>query len=87
MTDRDYKYIDMEKVNESIANGEVEPADDEPVNVLYETLLDLLQLAQEEGMTEEEIDSVVRRVNDYRASRVRNRFRLHTGDGNAGNIN
>jgi len=81
MPDRDYKYIDMDRINERIENGEIEPTEAEPDDVLFDTILDLLQLAASEGMKEDEIDAVVRRVNDYRANRVRERFRLVTGEG------
>lgn len=77
---RDYKYIDVDQINEDIETGKTKPVDDDPANVLFDTLLDLLQLAEAEGMSEDEVDAVVRRVNDYRADRRRARFRLHTPD-------
>jgi hypothetical protein len=80
MAGRDYKYIDMDRVNKRIEEGEIEDDGASPEDVLYETLLDLLQLAENEGMTEDEVDLVVRRVNDYRANRNRERFRLHTSE-------
>ena len=78
MQDRELKIVDMKRVEEQIANGEVKPFDGSPAEALYETILDVLQVAKAEGMTDEEIDSVVRRVNDYRADRNRDQFRLHT---------
>ena len=77
MTERDMQYIDMDKGNERIEKGEVEITDDEPVDVLYGTLLDLLQIAVNEGLTEEEVDSVMNRIVDYRDARCRDKFRLH----------
>ena len=77
---RDYKYIDIDQINEDIDSGKAESINDDPNIVLYETILDLLQLAESEGMSEEEVDEVVRRVNDYRAERCRSKFRLHTPD-------
>jgi len=74
---RKLKIVDMKKINEQIERGEVETAHDDPAEVLYETLLDILQIAKAEGMTEDEVDAVVNRVNDYRANRNRDRFRLH----------
>ena len=83
---REFKYLDPKKIDENIearqATGEV--IDDDPhlssEDVLVETLLDLCQLAEGEGMTEDEVDSAVKRVIDFRADRNRSRFRLHTGD-------
>jgi hypothetical protein len=77
MSDREFQYIDMDQINERIARGEIKSTDDEPVDVLYGTILDLLQLAANEGMTEEEIDAIVNRIVNYRADRCRDKFRLH----------
>jgi len=68
--ERKYKYIDPEKIRET-------EMDDEPANILYESILDVLQLAAEEGMSQDELGIVVSRVVDYRASRHRSRLRLH----------
>lgn len=78
MQDRELKIVNMEKIEEQIANGEVSDFDGDPQEALYETLLDLLQVAKAEGLSDEEIDAVMRRVNDYRADRNRDQFRLHT---------
>jgi hypothetical protein len=84
LTTRDYKHIDLDDIDRRIAEKgpDAPPIEGTPSDVLYETLLDLLQLAFNEGMLDEEIDTVVRRVNDYRAEENRKRFTLHTGPGN-----
>jgi hypothetical protein len=74
--ERDYKYIDIDKID----NAELEPVYEEPSVVLFESLLDILQLAEREGMAEEEVDAVLKRIIDHRADRERNRFILHTKD-------
>ena len=76
---RELRYIDIEQIEEDIAAGKVEDDGESAEYVLYETLLDLLQIS-EEGMTVDEVDSVLRRIMDYRAGQRRSRFRLHTGD-------
>ena len=75
--DRPYRYIDIQKINAS----ELQPVDDSPENVLFESLLDVLQLAEHEGMAEQEVDDVLRRIVDYRAARVRGRLRITRGRG------
>jgi len=77
---RKYKYIDINRVNERAEEMMEEGDDDgaEPHDVLYETLLDLIQVAEDNGIEEDEIDAALRRVSDYRAKNVRSRFRLHT---------
>lgn len=80
MPGRKMKYIDMDKINERIERGDVEPTDDEPVDVLYGTILDLFQLCEAEGMDTEEIDAVVDRIINYRAEQCRASFRLHTSE-------
>jgi len=72
--DREYRYIDPQRIEES----EAVPVDDTPANILYESLLDVLQLAAAEGMTEDTIDDVLQRILNYRAGQVRKRFTLHT---------
>jgi len=77
MKERDFQYINMDKINEQIENGEIEVTDDEPSEVLYGTILDLLQLAESEGMMVEEVDAVMHRIVNYRAEQCRDKFRLH----------
>ena len=73
---RDYKYIDVDQINEDIEAGRVEEVTDAPRDVLFGTILDLLQLAESEGMSDDEIDSVLQSIIDYRADQYRQRFRL-----------
>lgn len=76
--DREYRYLDPEAIDARVAAGEVAPVYEEAGVVLYEMLLDLLQLAEREGMSVDEVDAAVRRVCDWRAKRERRRFRVHT---------
>ena len=70
---RDYKYLDIEKLREQ----ELEPVPD-PVDVVLENaLLDIIQLAEDNEMTDDEIDRVLRKIIDDRAHRVRSKFTLH----------
>lgn len=80
MTEDGYFYLDMDRVNEDIETGKAPIIYDDPEVVLYGTILDLLKLAYNEGMTDEEIDDVLRRVMDFRAGQIRGKFRLHTSD-------
>jgi hypothetical protein len=88
-SEREYRFLDMDRVNARVREKRPskdeplkdEPLKDEPADVLYETLLDLLQLAEAEGLAEPEVDSALRRVFDYRAERVRRRIRLHPTQG------
>lgn len=82
--DRDYRYLDLEAIDARVAAGEVAPVYEEPTEVLYEMLLDLLQLAEREGMSVDEVDDVLRRVCDWRAARERRSFRVHPRAGPEG---
>ncbi len=75
MNEREYKYIDAEKIHES----DMPEVREDPITVLYESLLDILQLAEAEGMYEEEVDTVLRRVMDFREERKRRRYTLGNG--------
>lgn len=77
MTGRDYQYIDVDQIEEDIANGKAKITEDEPTDVLYGTILDILQLAEAEGMNPDDIDDVMRRIIDFRAEECRKKFRLH----------
>lgn len=82
----DYKYLNPEKINKRIEEQEAagELVDKHPnetaEDVLFGTLFELCQLAEDQGLTEDEVDSALRRVLDARADRLRSRFRLHTND-------
>jgi hypothetical protein len=73
----DYRYIDIDQINEDIESGKAEVVKDDPNDVLFGTILDLLQLAENEGMSEAEVDDVMRRIIDHRAEQCRARFRVH----------
>ncbi len=74
--DRDYKYLDIQALNES----ELTPIDDPPEEVLEGGLNDIIQLAQSGGMIEDALDRVLSRIIDARAKRNRGRFTLHVKD-------
>jgi len=74
--EREYKYLDMEELRAT----PLEPVDDPCDVVLTNALLDIIQLAEESGMEEEEIDTVLRGIIDSRAIRVRSKFTLHIRD-------
>ncbi|MBL4849428.1 MAG: hypothetical protein JKY65_28195 [Planctomycetes bacterium] len=77
--EREYRYIDLDRIDETIAAGDCPPVNEEPGEVLYEAFLDLLQLAAAEGMREAELDGVLERIFDYRAARERRGFTVHVG--------
>lgn len=66
--DRDYKIITPQDLAEDVV-----PTDEDPVEILFESITDLLQLAEAEGIYEDEIDLVLQRVIHDRAVRKRNR--------------
>lgn len=73
--DREYRFIDVDEINAM----ELRPVEGTCEDILCDGLLDVIQLAEAEGMSEEEVNNVLQRVIDYRAERVRKRFTLHTG--------
>lgn len=75
-SDRKFVFIDPEDIDTS----EMEDIDGSCVDVLKDALLDIIQLAEAQGMTEDEADESVRRVFEFRAQRNRNRFTLHTSE-------
>jgi hypothetical protein len=75
--DREYRFIDIDKIDRSELRSSTKGTCED---VLTDAVLDILQLAEAEGMMEEEVDNVLRRVIDLRAERLRNRFTLHTNE-------
>ena len=73
---RDYKYLDVDKIRE----GPLDPVDDPCDIVLENALLDIVQLAEESGMEGDDVDRVLRKIIDDRTQRLRNRFTLHLGE-------
>ena len=61
MAERKYKYID-----EQALDADVPEPEGDPLDVLFESLLDILQLAESEGFLPEEVDVVLQRVMAYR---------------------
>ena len=80
MSEREYKYIDVDRLDTS----KLPDIYEEPEDVLYESLLDVMQLAEAEGLSVESVDEVLRRVFDYRAQRARAGFRVHLRKGKGG---
>jgi len=74
--DREFRFIDISEIDTS----EMTDIEGSCVDVLKDALLDIIQIAEQQGLPEEEADEAVRRVIDYRAKRCRRRFTLHTGD-------
>ena len=71
--DREFRFIEPEKIDTS----EMENIDGTVIDVLKDVILDIIQLAEAEGMTEDDADEAIRRVFDFRAERNRDRFTLH----------
>ena len=74
--ERDYKYLDMEELRAT----PLEPVEDPCDVVLHNALLDIIQLAEESGMSVDEVDGVLRGIIDDRAVKVRSKFTLHIRD-------
>lgn len=80
MPGREYRYLDLDQINKRVETSPAEEDDGvSAIDLLYELLLDLLQLAGDQGLAEEELDAVLDRVVDYRATQVRSSFRIHGG--------
>ena len=76
---RDYKYLDLKELEEE---KKTHPPVDDPIDLVLENaLLDIIQLAEDNEMTDEEIDRVIRKIQDDRASFVRGKFTLHVRKG------
>jgi len=73
---RDYHYFTEEERQNFESRPLVGPIED----CLLQALLDIIQLSEAEGMTEDQVDSVLRTIIDGRAKRVRSRFILHTDE-------
>ena len=74
--DREFKFLDVEALYEQ----ELTPVNMTAVQALEEALLDIIQLSEGEGVTEENVDRVLRKIIDDRAVRTRARFTIHTKD-------
>jgi hypothetical protein len=73
---------DNEREYRFLKPGELKSLEARPIkgtvkDCLKDALLDIIQLSESEGMTEE-VDSVLREIIDARAARVRSKFILHT---------
>ncbi len=73
-SDREFRFIEPAEIDTS----EMEDIEGSCVDVLKDALLDIIQLAEAQGMTEDEADESVRLVFEFRAQRNRRRFTLHT---------
>ena len=74
--DREYRFLDVDALDEE----NVPPINMTAPEALEEALLDIIQLSEREGVTPDEVDSIIRKIQDERASRTRSRFTLHLGD-------
>ena len=72
-TRRDYRFIDPDKIDTS----DVEPFYGTNAECLSEALLDVIMVAQDSGMTEQDVDEAIHIVSDYLANQERSKFRLH----------
>ena len=74
--DREYRFLDVDALD----NEDIAPINMTPPEALEEALLDIIQLSEREGVTPDEVDEILRKIQDERASRTRSRFTLHLGD-------
>ena len=70
---REYKYLDIDALNAS----EIEPVSEPPEAVLFDGLLDIIQLAQAHGLASEAVDRVLARIVEGRADEFRSSFKIH----------
>lgn len=77
--DREYRFLDVDALDEE----NVPPINMTAPEALREALLDIIQLSEREGVTPDEVDDIIRAIQDERASRTRSRFTLHLGSGGA----
>jgi hypothetical protein len=75
-TPRQYRHIDPEKLDTS----DIPPIGGTNADCLADSLLDIIQLALESGMTQPDVDEAMKRVTDTLADQERFRFRLHIRD-------
>jgi len=73
-SDREFRFLKPEEIDTS----EMADIEGSTVDVLKDALLDVIQIAEAQGMSEDDADEAVRRVFDFRAQRNRQRFTLHT---------
>ena len=75
MDDREYRFL-----NEDDLNKDVTPSGETNVDALSGGLLDVIQVAIESGMTHDDVDEALRRVESYLARHRRSTFKLHIKD-------
>jgi hypothetical protein len=73
--DREFKFLDVEALYEK----DLPPIHMTSLQALEEALLDIIQLSEGEGVSEEDVDRTLRKIIDERAKRTRARFTIHTG--------
>ena len=76
--EREYRFLNPEELDVS----GMDPVEGTIEEVLEDALLDIVQLAQAQGMTDDQVDYVLEKMTDDRAKKVRSRFRLHLGPRN-----
>jgi hypothetical protein len=72
--EHEYKFF----TKEDVESFEPRPIRGTIEECLRDALTDIIHLSETEGMTEEQVDNVLRGIIDKRAERVRGRFILHT---------
>lgn len=72
---RAYRFIDPAQIDTS----DIMPVPGTNAECLSEALLDVIMVAQDSGMTEQDVDEAMRRVLDYLAGQERAKFRLLAG--------
>ncbi|HBP16786.1 MAG TPA: hypothetical protein DEA08_03195 [Planctomycetes bacterium] len=77
--EREFAFLDPE----ALYAKPLVPVSLSPEQALQEVLLDLIQLAEREGLEPETVDAILETICDERASRTREGFVVHRGEGAA----
>ena len=72
--DRELKYVSYDDI---LDEDERPTFPGKSSDIMYEGLLDIIQVGEMEGMSDESIDRVLNRVMDYLAECRRKQFKLH----------
>jgi len=72
----DYRYLDPNEFDDK----PLPPCNDSPEDALFYGIRDLIRFTVNEGLSDEEVDRVLKRIMDERANETRARFVLHTRD-------
>ena len=72
--EREYRFIDPDNID---TTG-VEPPEGTNAECLADSLLDIIQLSMHHGMTVEDVDEALAKVEDFRAQLHRKKFRVRS---------